>query len=62
MKLINPSAERLVNIAHNASYTQEISKINDSYFKNKLEVGLCKYEPKIWQEGQLSPMDERELN
>ena len=36
----------------------DFSHIKDSYFREKLEKGLIPYEPKVWAESQLEPMEE----
>jgi hypothetical protein len=40
------------------STKQDFSHIKDSYFREKLEKGLIPYEPKLWAESQLEPMEE----
>lgn len=42
----------------NEHFIDNIMAINDVYFRNKLLQGLVKYEPKLWSEAQLDPMEE----
>lgn len=43
---------------YNAHFIDNIMRINDTYFRNKLLNGEIKYEPKLWAEAQLDPMEE----
>lgn len=36
--------------------------IKDDYFREKLEKGLIKYEPKLWAEAVLTARDEKTLD
>lgn len=36
--------------------------VKDEYFREKLEKGLIKYEPRLWKEAVLSVREERELD
>lgn len=42
----------------NEHFMENIMAIQDVYFRNKLLQGLVKYEPKVWAEAQLDPMEE----
>lgn len=43
---------------YNEHFKDNIMRITDTYFRNKLLQGLVKYEPKLWSEAQLDPMEE----
>lgn len=45
----------------NKQYAAKIGQITDTYFRQKLESGLIKYEPDLWEEAQLAPIDENKL-
>jgi len=43
---------------YNMHFLPNIMAIQEIYFRNKLLQGLIKYEPKLWQDAQLDPMEE----
>ena len=43
---------------YNMHFLPNIMAIQEIYFRNKLLQGLVKYEPKLWQDAQLDPMEE----
>jgi hypothetical protein len=47
-------------VAENKAYnaTKDYSHITNEYLLSKLNAGLIKYEPSLWAEAQLDPMEE----
>lgn len=53
---MKPSQESIRQ--YNSHFMENIMRIESEYFRNKLLQGLIKYEPKLWAEAQLDPMEE----
>ncbi len=46
---------------YNETFLKKIIRIEDNFFRDKLLSGLIKFEPDVWEDCQLKPMEERKL-